>query len=151
MKRLTLDLIVTEKSVFILTVKRKIIGNIEPVIEILGSNMYRDNILVDIRSFRCHNGTYEIKSRNGLLGHTRVLDILNKQSGLLMLRPGEVVTFYYMDQYILFFNQLNPECNAYLGYIVSKQKIKSYLDKTLERLRKGLIKKHKLILNHTTD
>jgi hypothetical protein len=68
-----------------------------------------------------------------------------------MLRPGEVVTFYYMDQYILFFNQLNPECNAYLGYIVSKQKIKSYLDKTLERLRKGLIKKHKLILNHTTD
>lgn len=141
MKRITLDLTVLENtSMFLVNVRGSILGNIDNVIETLGSSMHRDNVLVDIRSFRCHNGTYEIKSRNGLLGHTRVLDTLRGQSGMLMLRPGEVVTFSFMDQYIHLFNQ-PKDGNAYLNYIVSKEKLRNHLDKTLEGLRKGLAKR----------
>jgi hypothetical protein len=142
MKRLTLDLTVIENTNgFLLNVRKNILGNIDNVIETLGSSMHRDNVLVDIRSFRCHNGTYEIKSRNGLLGHTRVLDTLRAHSGMLMLRPGEAVTFCFMGQYIHFFNQPTVEENAYLSYIVSKEKLRNHLDRTLQDLRNGVKRK----------
>lgn len=145
MKRLTLDLTLNEnqpdKSPLLLSVRQNISGNIEPVIETLANTMHRDNVLVDVRSFRHYNGTYEFRSRNGLLGHTRVLDMLSEQSGLLMIRPGEIITFGFMKHYIHFFNEPTLEGKAYLTYIVSKERLRKPLDKKLENLRKGLIKK----------
>lgn len=144
MKRLTLYLTVVEKTDgLLLDVRKNIQGDIDNVIETLGSSMHRDNVLVDIRSFRCHNGTYEIKSRNGLLGHNRVLDILRENSGMLMLRPGEAVTFCFMGQYIHFFNKPTEEENPYLSYIVSQDKLRKHLDKTLQDLRNGVKRKNK--------
>jgi hypothetical protein len=160
MKKLTLDLTLNvdepDKSPLLLNVRKNISGNIELVIEILANTMHRDNVLVDVRSFRHHNGTYEFKSRNGLLGHTRVLDILSEQSGLLMIRPGEIMTFHFMEHYIHFFNQPTLEDNAYLQYIVSREKLRKPLDRKLEDLRKGLMKKTRikktgLGLNPITD
>jgi hypothetical protein len=152
MKRITLNLTVTPGSVPLLNVLTRIHGNINPVIEILGASMHRDNVLVDLCSFRIYNGRYEFKSRNGLLGHTRILDILNNQSGLLMIRPGEVVTFSFGNQHIIFFNQPTLDGDAFLKYIVSKEKLRRYLDRELEQIRKGAVKKPRaqkvsLILN----
>ena len=137
MKRLTLDLTVNGRHL-LLNVHPRINGNIEPVIEILGSSIHRDNILVDITSFRCQGGFFEFKSRNGLLGHHTVLDTLARQQGVVILRPGEAITFSLDGQYVHFFNQPTEEGKAFMEFIVSEERLRSHLDRRLADLRNGI-------------
>jgi hypothetical protein len=136
-KKTTLYLTVDGKSV--INFAPRIFGDIEHVLEKLGNRVNTHSILVDISSFRGVGGIFSIGSCDGLLDHTRVLDILSDQSGVILLQPGEVLNFNVSDnQTIRLYNK--PEKNGpYLHYGIFKGKIHRYLDRELRNIRNGVL------------
>lgn len=138
---MTLELTVKPGPVLLLRTRDFIRGNIDHVIEILGKTMHRTNVLVDLADFRSHTeGRYEFVSKDGLFDHNQVRDIMNEQSGLMMLCPGEVISFAFAEQYVHIFNTPRIAANAYLQFIVSSQALRPQLSKHLESIRRQSIK-----------
>lgn len=136
MKRITLELTVTAGFALLVNIRGGIAGNIDPVLELLENTTRKDNVLIDLRSLRCHHGIYELRSCNGFIPHIKVLDILSRQSGVLMLCPGEALSFGLKKQWLHIFNR--PRDNKpYMEYIVSNRKMLSYLDRKLLQIRQS--------------
>ena len=132
MKRFTLTL-----TLFPLKLKSDstIYGDINHVLELLDPEISQQNMLVDLSSFRSLPGTYRIEACRGTINHTRTLDILSAQSGILMLKPGECITFNFEGNYVVAYNRPNGVGAPYLHHGIFQNPLIQRVVKTLEAIR----------------
>ncbi len=132
MKRTTLTL-----TIFPLRLKfdPKIHGNIDHVLELLEQKIDHQNMLVDLSSFRSLQGKYEMETCEGRLTHIQTLDILSSQSGILMLKPGECITFNLEGNYVLAYNRPNEVGAPYLHHGIFQNPLIQNVAKTLKAIR----------------
>lgn len=135
MKKTTLYLDVDGRSV--INFESRIYGDIEPVLKKLGNRVNTRSVLVDISSFRGVRGDFSMSSCDGLLGHTRVLDILSDQSGILLLQPGEVLDFTLTNSFVRFYNLPN-ENGPYLHHGIFRGQMPKDLAHELKKIRDGV-------------